>query len=189
MGTRQHVLAASLFRCMPLISQKLIRDGEAIDEARLSRMTRLVANDETQSKAFLVAALRLRGALSALFAAFTSGRMPDQADIETLNAALAAAKAAERVAWTSEGMRSVALADPGSLDDGLWPIAKAAEQVLISAEPRRVKICGSPTCQWLFLDNSKNATRRWCRMEVCGNREKGRRRLKRERERPVCIEA
>ena len=166
-----------------------LRHAKSIDEVRFREMTRLVANDEAQSKAFLASALRLRGALTALFAAFPSGRMPHQADIETLNAVLADAKAAERVAWTSEGMRSVTSADLESLNDGLWPIAKAAEQILTSAAPRRVKSCGSPTCQWLFLDTSKNATRRWCQMEVCGNREKGRRRLKRDRERPVCTEA
>jgi len=30
-------------------------------------------------------------------------------------------------------------------------------------------------CRWLFLDTSKNHTRRWCDMKVCGNRIKARR--------------
>lgn len=34
----------------------------------------------------------------------------------------------------------------------------------------RVKVC--PTCRWLFLDRSKNRSRRWCDMKVCGNRAK-----------------
>jgi predicted RNA-binding Zn ribbon-like protein len=39
----------------------------------------------------------------------------------------------------------------------------------------RVRTCGVDTCRWLFLDTSKNHTRRWCNMKVCGNRVKARR--------------
>jgi predicted RNA-binding Zn ribbon-like protein len=35
--------------------------------------------------------------------------------------------------------------------------------------------CGNPECRWLFLDTSKNHTRRWCDMKICGNRMKARR--------------
>ncbi len=38
-----------------------------------------------------------------------------------------------------------------------------------------VRACGADTCRWLFLDTSKNHTRRWCNMKVCGNRMKARR--------------
>ena len=36
----------------------------------------------------------------------------------------------------------------------------------------RVKACPRDDCQWAFLDQSRNRSRRWCSMEVCGNREK-----------------
>jgi predicted RNA-binding Zn ribbon-like protein len=39
----------------------------------------------------------------------------------------------------------------------------------------RVRACESDTCQWLFLDTSRNRSRRWCDMKVCGNRSKVRR--------------
>lgn len=163
-----------------------LRYAEAIDEVRFRDMTRVVADDEGQSRIFLASALRLRGALAALFAAVASGRMPDRDDIEVLEAVLSEARTAERVTWTPEGLRSVVSVDPDALRDGLWPIARAAEEILTSGAPRRVKTCGSPTCQWMFLDTSKNASRRWCQMQLCGNREKGRRRLKRERAQPEC---
>jgi predicted RNA-binding Zn ribbon-like protein len=38
-----------------------------------------------------------------------------------------------------------------------------------------VRACGADTCRWLFLDTSRNHTRRWCDMKVCGNRMKARR--------------
>jgi predicted RNA-binding Zn ribbon-like protein len=57
----------------------------------------------------------------------------------------------------------------------LWPIARAAADLLASADLPLVRACSSPTCQWLFLDTSKNHRRRWCDMKACGNRAKVRR--------------
>jgi predicted RNA-binding Zn ribbon-like protein len=57
----------------------------------------------------------------------------------------------------------------------LWPIARAAADLLASPEVTLVRSCSSPTCQWFFLDTSKNHHRRWCNMKVCGNRAKVRR--------------
>ena len=38
----------------------------------------------------------------------------------------------------------------------------------------RLKICPADDCQWAFVDTSRNRSRRWCAMEVCGNRSKTR---------------
>ena len=45
------------------------------------------------------------------------------------------------------------------------------------AEPRRdrVRLCANDKCVWLFLDDSKSGTRRWCDMKACGNRAKAHR--------------
>ena len=63
----------------------------------------------------------------------------------------------------------------------LWPIVASAEKLLVSNELKQVKEC--PGCGWLFLDISKNQSRRWCSMNTCGARDKMRRyhrRLKRK---------
>ena len=62
-----------------------------------------------------------------------------------------------------------------SLDGILWPIARSAAELLASERVAFVRACSSKTCQWLFLDTSKNHRRRWCDMKVCGNRAKVRR--------------
>jgi predicted RNA-binding Zn ribbon-like protein len=54
-------------------------------------------------------------------------------------------------------------------------LAQAAVDLLTGAEPPRLHACASGTCRWLFLDTSRNRTRRWCDMKTCGNREKARR--------------
>ncbi|MGH7124521.1 MAG: CGNR zinc finger domain-containing protein, partial [Stellaceae bacterium] len=64
--------------------------------------------------------------------------------------------------------------DEPALDRMLWPIVRSATQLLTAAELSRVKQCAGRGCSWLFLDTSKNGSRRWCEMEVCGSRSKAR---------------
>jgi predicted RNA-binding Zn ribbon-like protein len=65
--------------------------------------------------------------------------------------------------------------ETSSLDAILWPIARSAADLLASDQRMFVRACSSKTCQWLFLDSSKNHRRRWCSMKLCGNRTKVRR--------------
>jgi predicted RNA-binding Zn ribbon-like protein len=64
-----------------------------------------------------------------------------------------------------------------TFDAVLWPIIDSAGELLLSEELGKVKEC--PGCGWLFLDTSKNQSRRWCSMNTCGARDKMRRYLKR----------
>ena len=66
-----------------------------------------------------------------------------------------------------------------SLDSVLWPIAQSAAELLTSSDLAKVRLCEAPDCAWLFLDQSRNRSRRWCDMKVCGNREKARRHYRR----------
>jgi predicted RNA-binding Zn ribbon-like protein len=65
----------------------------------------------------------------------------------------------------------------------LGPIALSALGLLSQADLSRVKQCPGEACGWLFFDTTKNKNRRWCEMEVCGNRAKQRRLRRRERRR------
>jgi predicted RNA-binding Zn ribbon-like protein len=60
----------------------------------------------------------------------------------------------------------------GAFDSVLWPIARAAAELLASDQLAYVRACSSKTCEWFFLDTSKNHHRRWCDMTRCGNRAK-----------------
>jgi predicted RNA-binding Zn ribbon-like protein len=60
-------------------------------------------------------------------------------------------------------------------NSALWPIAYAAAELLVSPARELVRECQNGECRWLFLDASKNHSRRWCDMKVCGNRTKSRR--------------
>ena len=62
-----------------------------------------------------------------------------------------------------------------SLDRPLWPVSVSATNLVASEDATRVKECATNKCNWLFLDASKNRSRRWCEMKECGNRAKARR--------------
>jgi predicted RNA-binding Zn ribbon-like protein len=58
----------------------------------------------------------------------------------------------------------------------LWPVARHAAQLLTSDQAARVRECEDDRgCGYLFIDQTKNHSRRWCSMESCGNRAKARR--------------
>lgn len=58
-------------------------------------------------------------------------------------------------------------------------VAVSALSLLQPDMRRRIRICGN--CGWLFLDRSRNGSRLWCDMSVCGNRQKARRHYRRAR--------
>ena len=62
-----------------------------------------------------------------------------------------------------------------SMDLFLDPIIKSAADLLVSPELKRVKQCADDFCGWLFMDKSRNNSRRWCSMKDCGNRAKAHR--------------
>jgi predicted RNA-binding Zn ribbon-like protein len=57
----------------------------------------------------------------------------------------------------------------------LWLLSFSTSCLMTSEAMQMVRACGNPECRWLFLDTSKNHTRRWCDMKLCGNRMKARR--------------
>ena len=67
--------------------------------------------------------------------------------------------------------------------DGPCPVdlatARSALGLIASDDTERLKIC--PNCEWLFIDRSRNRSRTWCDMAVCGNRAKARLHYRRKR--------
>lgn len=70
----------------------------------------------------------------------------------------------------------LAWTDGGNLDRVLWRIVRSAAELMASPrELDRVRECDGRNCGWLFVDTSKAGRRRWCSMEICGNRAKAQR--------------
>ena len=119
-------------------------------------------------------ALSLREAVSSVFAAVAAGRAVPPRALLVLNAALPGALARLRIVG---GRRAFAWgwSAETDFDRVLWPVIQSAGELLTSPARERLRECAAPDCGWLFLDASKNRSRRWCDMRVCGSRDKARR--------------
>ncbi len=126
-------------------------------------------------------AVSLREAIYRIFSAVAAGRVPAEADLETLNVALARALAHARIVSAAAGFAWAWRDEHGALDRMLWPVARSAADLLTVGELDRVRECANDPCGWLFLDLSRNRSRRWCDMQDCGNRIKARRHYQRRR--------
>jgi predicted RNA-binding Zn ribbon-like protein len=96
-----------------------------------------------------------------------------------LNKSLGEALSRSQVVRKNGGFSWELRASQGDLDQMLWPVARSALDLLVSTELDTVRECAADDCAWLFLDESRNGSRRWCDMKVCGNRSKIRRFRKR----------
>jgi predicted RNA-binding Zn ribbon-like protein len=99
---------------------------------------------------------------------------PDAGDLDLL-ADEAGRAAAERRLVAGREAYVFAWPESDRLEQLIWPVALSAAELLTSEERPRVKECAADDCNWLFLDMSRNRSRRWCDMKVCGNRAKARR--------------
>ena len=130
----------------------------------------------------------LRALLKRIFQMRLSGRAPSNMDLGKLSVDLAEAARATRLLVATRTHRShqvSVIREITSENAGnallRLRIVEAAATLLVSDAMLRVKSC--PTCGWLFLDVSKNRSRRWCSMDTCGAVAKARRYYRRLKER------
>ncbi|WP_254607796.1 CGNR zinc finger domain-containing protein [Burkholderia aenigmatica] len=128
--------------------------------------------EEAGGPAMLARALALREALYRLFHAQAEQREPQADDLALLGGFLA--EAAPRVALARiDGGYAWRVGGAGATLAGLLsPVLWSAIDLLGGARLAKVKRCANDACQWLFIDDSKNGSRRWCSMSSCGNRAK-----------------
>ena len=121
-------------------------------------------------------AILLRESLYRAFSAIAAGRHAPPADVRQINDFALAALRHRKLARSNGDYRWEWQSDGSDLLDRiLWPIAESAAELLTSEARAAIRECGAPDCEWLFLDHSRNRSRRWCDMKSCGNRQKARR--------------
>ena len=159
-----------------------VQQSELLDGRRIAALTRQDrSSDGTKA---LRGARELREALAAvIYGALGAARKPPPQAIKMLERHFIAANEHQELIWQRQpadsATRSRARWDWGrfemSLELPVWVLAQSVVNLLTSSAMDHVHMCTSETCRWLFLDSSKNHSRRWCNMKICGNRMKVRR--------------
>ena len=148
----------------------------AIKPATVRRLIREGALRPEEATAVLRRARFVREATFAVFEAVAKGRTAPREPFTVLNDAMTLL-GRRRLATASSGFDWEWHHPDGALDVMLPPVIAAAADLLRTPSMcERVRVCASvDRCAWLFLDTSRNGSRRWCDMTVCGNRAKAKR--------------
>jgi predicted RNA-binding Zn ribbon-like protein len=151
------------------VATGVLRPSEA---RRLAGRTSLVVVRQLQE---------LRAALARVIGAIISSGAPPPADLDVIaNQASRAAGVSKLQHADGKIMRTINVDDAGLNVVG-WRLADAAVTLLTSDAMGVVKSC--PRCGWFFLDTSKNRSRRWCSMQMCGSTTKSQRYYYRQKRR------
>ena len=118
----------------------------------------------------------LREAIYHVFSDVAEGNIPAEEDMEVINLNLSRTMAQSGLVHTKDGFIWSTSKGKGDLDSLLDPIIRSAAELMTSDRLERVKECADDRgCGYLFMDRSRNRSRRWCDMADCGNRAKAQR--------------
>jgi predicted RNA-binding Zn ribbon-like protein len=156
--------------------------AKALPVKETDRLRKRVAENTDLAVDLLTHAAALREAIHDIGAALGHRAKPPEAALASLSAlhARCVAEAELALGVASYGWQWSIRASP--VEAALGPIALAAVRLFTQGDFHRIRECGGHACGWLFYDRSKNNRRRWCEMEVCGNRAKQKRLAARRRE-------
>lgn len=150
------------------------KEQHLVSAAAAERLIAEAKKHPHQATAVLTRAKQFREALNGLAGAIDAERQPHHDILATIGECLAGAYANARLVPHEGALQWVASAED-DLERIVWEIGRAAGRLVVSPRLARVRACAAGDCGWWFVDDTKNRSRRWCDMTLCGNREKMRR--------------
>jgi predicted RNA-binding Zn ribbon-like protein len=159
-----------------------LRHAKALPVEETDWLQAHVAKRADPAGDLLATAVALRDAVHDIGVALGHRAKPPEAALASLSALHARCVAKAELAPGVASCRWQWSVRVSPVEAALGPIALAAVRLFTEGDFGRIRECGGHACGWLFYDRSKNNRRRWCEMEVCGNRAKQRRLAARRRE-------
>ena len=158
-------------------------DRGALREAEVDQLREEAAANPDARRRALGRAWAFRRALHDCLRAIARREQAPAVSITLINSAIIEAPAPFLLAPRADG---IAFAIPaGPHPDLVLPILRSALHLLGSPELARLRECAGERCGRLYLDQTKNGSRRWCDMDTCGNRAKARRHQARRKGQPL----
>ena len=161
------------------------RHVELLEPRQAESLLMVASQRPDQAAETLARALAFRELIYRIFSALAAGGEPAAADLNALNTAVREVYGQLQVISNEDDFELTWPIEPYELDQTLRPIVRSAAELLTSSERNRVRKCAGENCDWLFLDLSKNRSRRWCSMGVCGSRMKARRYYRRQKQHQI----
>jgi predicted RNA-binding Zn ribbon-like protein len=155
--------------------------AEILSAAQAERLRQIAASHPENAAAAYDKVVQTREAIYRIFADFSERGNVNQDDLAILNEVLRQSLSHLQIAPSLSGFAWGWAEGADDLDYILWVAARSAGELLTSDTLDRVRQCADDRgCGYLFIDTSRNRSRRWCSMESCGNRAKARRHYQRQ---------
>jgi predicted RNA-binding Zn ribbon-like protein len=182
----RHIFLQSGNRALDLLNTRQGPGAEAPDQLRSPhdlvtwlRAAGLLVAPEADARLtppgtriLLTEAHRLRDDIARLVEAKVSGEAPPSHLLFAINRVLGASRVSLSLLGESGQLTLVEREASTSLLGVLAPVARAAADLILDADPARIRRCASGACRRWFVDTSKGGRRKWCSMATCGNRAK-----------------
>jgi predicted RNA-binding Zn ribbon-like protein len=161
------------------------QQAQVLTEQEAQQLLKRAEQHASEATGVLMRAIEAREAIFRIFKAVAEDESPEDEDLVILSSIVAEAQKHAQIVPDMNGFRWNWACKPNDLDCMLWPVVWSAADFLTSDDLDTVRVCASDSCDWLFIDTSKNHSRRWCNMKSCGNREKARRFYTRKKSSPA----
>jgi predicted RNA-binding Zn ribbon-like protein len=159
-----------------------LADQGVVDPERAAGLSRRALLQPAAATATLVDARRVRAALRALAEGGDASPSVREEGVAEINRVLGRSTGSRRLDSRDDGSFVRSFVPTGDAFAGLMiPIVESAADALVVGELHRIRRCIGVRCARVFLDTSRNGTRRWCDMGTCGNRAKAARHRARAR--------
>lgn len=151
------------------------REGGIISPEAVLVLSEDAEQNPAEATAILTEAKKLRETLYRIFIAVCRRKYPARSDLHFLNETLEKAPVHIEVQRRHKVFCCKRKPGGSGVAKLLGPVAWSAAELLTAANREQIKCCASETCGWLFLDTTKNHSRRWCDMADCGSKAKAKR--------------
>ncbi|MFC2077808.1 CGNR zinc finger domain-containing protein [Candidatus Bipolaricaulota bacterium] len=156
--------------------------AEAVVKSQADRLRQAADSAKDQARTAFDRALALRKAIRRTFSSQAQEDPLGAGDLALLSTVVGRSAKHLRLQPSPNGVTWEWHDVENQLDWPSWIVARSAADLLVSDRRDHVRECASNDCNWLFIDTSRNHSRRWCDMANCGNRAKARRSYARKRE-------
>ena len=152
--------------------------------AQKESITDLSSRNEEEAAIGFEKAIEFREALYNFLKALSRSEDPPAKDRILVQEVLGKALARLKLSESGSGWSFELEAGPIDWESPLFPCALSAAQLVAGPWASRLRVCEREECLWLFMDNTKNRSRKWCDMKTCGNVVKARRSYARRKAKP-----